>query len=172
MLEDRREVPCQTLDMSPGNMAIVTPIIGSVGERAVANVDHVGRIEGEIARTFEGGFAMTLNTTARNREKLAAKLTWLANRHELELPEDRRHDRIVPEIPVAGITLPDERIVHYPILDLSLSGASFASHTKPPIGALIRIGALHATIIRHSDEGFAVEFASVQTRESLAVHLP
>ena len=36
---------------------------------------------------------MTISATPRKRDKLAAQLTWLANRHILNLPEDRRHGR-------------------------------------------------------------------------------
>lgn len=171
MLEDRREYPCQTLDMSPGSAAIITPAVGRIGERAVVYIDHVGRIEGEILRTFDGGFAMSINATTRKKDKLAAKLTWLANRHELDLPEDRRHDRIVPENPVAAITLPDEREIRCRIIDLSLSGAAFSSDLKPPIDSPVLIGTLRATIVRHFEEGFAVEFAVQQTKSSLAEHL-
>ena len=96
MLEDRREFPCQTQNMSPGSVALTTPIVGRVGERVVAYIDHIGRIEGQIVRAYDGGFAMTINATLRKKDKLAAKLTWLANRHELNLPEDRRHDRATP----------------------------------------------------------------------------
>ena len=34
MLEDRREFPCQTQDMSPGSVALTTPIVGRIGERS------------------------------------------------------------------------------------------------------------------------------------------
>ncbi|HUI14998.1 MAG TPA: PilZ domain-containing protein, partial [Xanthobacteraceae bacterium] len=100
MLPDRREFPCQVINMSPGGMALVAPVSGAPGDRVIAYVDHLGRLEGQIARVFENGFAMTISATARKRDKLAAQLTWLANRHILGLPEDRRHGRIVPRNPV------------------------------------------------------------------------
>src|SRR2546430_8430292 len=43
MLADRREFPCQVVDMSPGGMAIVGPVSGNEDERVVAYIDHVGR---------------------------------------------------------------------------------------------------------------------------------
>jgi PilZ domain len=171
MLEDRREYPCQTLDMSPGSVSLVAPVVGRVGERVVVYVDHIGRIEGEIVRTFDSGFAIAINAPARKKDKLAAKLTWLANRHELNLPEDRRHDRIVPENPIATITLPDERKLRCRIIDLSLSGAAVSSDLKPPIGSPLNIGALRATVVRHFEEGFAVEFAVPQTHTSIVENL-
>src|SRR5713226_7479259 len=81
MLADRREFPCQVLDMSPGGMAIIGPVSGKAGERIVAYIDHVGRLEGSIIRVLPNGFAMSIAATPRKRDKLAAQLTWLANRH-------------------------------------------------------------------------------------------
>ena len=171
MLEDRHEYPCQTLDMSPGSAALVTPVIGRIGERVVVYVDHVGRVEGEIVRIFEGGFAMNIQATLRKKDKLAAKLTWLANRHELNLPEDRRHDRVAPKSPFATVGLPDGRQYRARLLDTSLSGAALAIEVKPPIGSPVMIGKLRARVVRHSEEGIAVEFATLQTAQSIEQNL-
>jgi hypothetical protein len=171
MLEDRREFPCQTQNMSPGSLALTTPIIGRTGERVVAYIDHIGRVEGQITRTFEGGFAMTIVATLRKKDKLAAKLTWLANRHELDLPEDRRHDRATPNIATVTIALPDGREYRARVVDMSLSGAAFAIHVKPPIGSPLMIGKLRASVVRHFEEGVAVEFATLQTASSLEQNL-
>ena len=38
MLEDRREFPCQVVDMSPGGMAVIAPQCGRLGERVVESV--------------------------------------------------------------------------------------------------------------------------------------
>ena len=105
MLPDRREYPCQVINMSPGGVAMLAPGIGNVGDRVVAYLDHIGRVEGKITRIIDNGFAMTVGATPRKRDKLAAQLTWLANRDILNLPEDRRHDRIVPRNPIAVLTL-------------------------------------------------------------------
>ena len=154
MLEDRREYPCQTIDMSPGSAAIVTPVSARIGERVVAYIDHIGRIEGRVARRFDGGFAISVNATLRKKDKLAAKLTWLANRHELKLPEDRRHERVTPETPVARVALPDGREMQCRILDLSLSGAALVSEFKPPIASPVTIGSLRASVVRHFEDGW------------------
>ena len=167
MLEDHSEHPCQVVDMSPGSAAFRTDTVGELGERVIAYIDHIGRVEGVITRHLPDGFALTLIATERKKDKLAAKLTWLANRHELNLPEDRRHDRVVPSNPVTTISLPDGRQYRSRILDMSLSGAAIAVEAKPPIGSPIWIGKLRATVVRHFDEGIALEFAVQQTRESL-----
>src|SRR5665213_2633105 len=76
MLADRREFPCQIVNMSPGGMALIAPVPGEVGDRIIAYVDHLGRLEGKIARPLNNGFAMTIGATSRKRDMLAAQLTW------------------------------------------------------------------------------------------------
>ena len=162
MLADRREYPCQVQDMSPGGMALVAPVAGKAGERVVAYVDHLGRLEGTIVRVYPTGFAMTIAATSRKRDKLAAQLTWLANRHILGLPEDRRHERIVPRNPRATMVTPDGTSVLCRIIDMSLSGAAVTSEVRPPVGAVIWLGKTQARVVRVSDDGFAVEFTRLQ----------
>ncbi len=171
MLEDRREFPCQTQNISPGSLALITPVVGRVGERVVAYVDHIGRIEGQIARVFDGGFAIAIHATPRKKDKLAAKLTWLANRHELNLPEDRRHDRITPTVATTTVVLPDGREYPARIVDVSLSGLALSIDVKPPIGSPVTVGKIRARVVRHFDEGIAIEFATQQTAASLEQNL-
>lgn len=161
MLSDRREYPCQTIDMSPGGLAVVAPVPGELDERIVVYLEHVGRIEGKIVRILDNGFAMTVQATARKRDKLAAQLTWLANRHALGLPEDRRHERIVPRVQTSQLSLEDGRRLTVRLLDISMSGAAISCDIKPPIGTPVTVGRTPAKIVRHFDGGIAVEFRMV-----------
>jgi PilZ domain len=162
MLADRREFPCQVVNMSPGGMALIAPVGAAPGERIIAYVDHLGRLEGHVARVFQNGFAMTIGATARKRDKLAAQLTWLANRHILGLPEDRRHGRIVPRNPVGRLIMPNGVNLTCRIIDVSQSGAGIASDQRPAIGALVTLGKVQGRVVRHLEDGFAVEFTRLQ----------
>ncbi len=167
MLPDRREFPCQIINMSPGGLALLAPGIGNVGDRVIAYLDHIGRVEGKITRIIDNGFAMTVGATARKRDKLAAQLTWLANRDILNLPEDRRHDRIVPRNPIAVVTWEDGQRMTCRIMDLSLSGAAVATEHKPPLKSLVRLGCVPARVVRNLEEGVALEFLHQQDPDSL-----
>ena len=167
MLPDRREFPCQIINMSPGGLAMLAPGIGNVGDRVIAYLDHIGRVEGKITRIIDNGFAMTVGATARKRDKLAAQLTWLANRDILNLPEDRRHDRIVPRNPIALLTLEDGSQMTCRIIDLSLSGAAIAAENRPPVHSQVSLGRVQARVVRHLEEGFALEFVHEQLAETL-----
>jgi hypothetical protein len=167
MLADRREFPCQVVNMSPGGMAVLAPVGGQPGERVIAYVDHLGRLEGHIARIFPNGFAMTIGATLRKRDKLAAQLTWLANRHILGLPEDRRHGRIVPRNPIGRLIMPNGVNLSCRIIDVSQSGAGIATDQRPPIGALVTLGKVQGRVVRHLEDGFAIEFTRSQHQDFL-----
>jgi hypothetical protein len=143
-------------------MALIAPVAGNPGERVIAYVDHVGRLEGVVARQFQNGFAMTIAATARKRDKLAAQLTWLANRHILGLSEDRRHGRIAPKNPTARLILPNGINLACQVLDISQSGAAIATDERPEIGTLITIGKTPGRVVRHLENGFAIEFTRIQ----------
>ncbi len=167
MLPDRREFPCQVINMSPGGLAMLAPGIGNIGDRIIAYLDHIGRIEGKITRIIDSGFAMNVSATPRKRDKLASQLTWLANRDILNLPEDRRHDRIVPRNPIAILTLEDGTRMTCRIIDLSMSGAAVSAEKCPPLHSRVALGNVLARVIRNLEGGFALEFIHEQHPDTL-----
>jgi hypothetical protein len=162
MLADRREYPCQVVNISPGGMAVIAPVLPQLGERVIAYIDHVGRVEGVAARLFGNGFASTIAATSRKRDKLAAQLTWLANRHLLDSPEDRRHGRFAPRNPMTMIILPNGHNIGCRLIDVSLSGAAVATDQRPVIGSVVTVGKVPGRVVRHLEDGFAVEFVRLQ----------
>ena len=161
ILPDRREFPCQVQDMSPGGVALVAPVSGRIGERVVAYVDQLGRFEGTIVRTNPTGFALAFAATPRKRDKLAAQLTWLANRYLLNLPQERKHERFVPRNSHAILVLPAGTSASCQVVQLSQSGAAVRSQVKPPVDSMVRLGKVEGRVVRISDDGFAVEFTTL-----------
>jgi hypothetical protein len=162
MLADRREFPCQVLEMSPGDAVVIAPEAGIEGERIIAYLDHLGRIEGKLIKQVDGGFLMDIDATPRKRDKMAAQLTWLANKDILNLPEDRRHERVVPDLRHSTVVLDDGRRYNCKIIDISLSGAAIELDVRPAMGTPITLGRMRARVVRHFQNGVAVEFAAAQ----------
>jgi hypothetical protein len=160
ILSDSREYPCQVQDMSPGGVCLVAPVSGKVGERVVAYVDQVGRLDGTNVRTNPTGFALSFAATPRKRDKLAAQLTWLANRNLLNLPQQREHQRVVPRNPHATLVLAAGSLATCQVVQLSQSGAAVRSQVRPPVDSLVRLGRVEGRVTRVSDDGFAVEFTN------------
>ncbi len=165
----REETDCVIVDMSPGDAQIEADAHVQLGDRIIAYIDHIGRIEGEVLSLgSKGRFVISVNATERKREKLAAQLTWIANKHELGLPEDRRHERLAPRNNRSEIVLDDGRAYPCRIIDLSLSGAAIEISVRPAIGTAVQLGNMRGRVVRHFQEGVAIEFSALQTRESLS----
>jgi hypothetical protein len=162
MLADRREFPCQILAMSPGDAVVIAPVAGIIGERIIAYLDHLGRIEGTLEAQVDGGFCMNIDASPRKRDKMAAQLTWLASKDLLNLPEDRRHERVVPDIRHSTVVLDDGRRYNCKIIDISLSGAAIELDVRPAMGTPIALGRMRARVVRHFQNGVAVEFVASQ----------
>lgn len=171
MLESHEEFPCMVVEMSPGDVLFTCAGRPSANERVIAYIENLGRIEGNVIGLAADGFSMSINATDRKREKLAAQLTWLANKHELGLPEDRRHDRLTPRVTRSEIVLDDGRRYPCKIVDLSLSGAAIDIEIRPAMGTAVMLGNMRGRVVRHFVEGVAIEFASVQSRDSLRAFL-
>ena len=108
-----------------------------------------------------------LDSNERKRDKLAAQLTWLANRHVLDLPEDRRHQRVAAGDQTTTLLLESGAQEQCRIVDLSVSGVAVISDNRPPVGSALRVGKAPGRVVRHLDNGFAVEFTRVQNADVL-----
>jgi hypothetical protein len=161
MLEDKREFPCQTTNMSPGGVAVVAPVRGEVGERVVAYFEQIGRVEGNIARHTENGFAIAFNLPFAKREKIANQLTWLVNRDTLGMPEDRRHERIIPYLKHAMLQIDGDRELIVRLIDVSLSGAAVATNLTMHVGTRVTLGHTPGQIVRLFEGGCAISFDSM-----------
>jgi len=167
MLSDLSEFDCRAIDMSPGDIRFQCTAFPKTGERIVAYIDHIGRLEGTVSRLVDHGFVVTLQATDRKREKLAAQLTWLSNKNALGLPEDRRHERIAPRTTRSELGLDDGRNYPCRIIDLSVSGAAIEIDVRPALGTPVRLGNMRGRVVRHFQEGVAIEFSSVLSHENL-----
>ena len=167
MLESRREYPCQTIDVSTDSLSLAAPIQGRVGERIIAYIDQLGRIEGTVTRHTGSGFSIAIQATLRKRDKLAATLAWLAERDLTKAVDDRRGQRIVPRNPFSQLALPDGSHQRCRVIDLSISGAALALESRPPVGTQVALGHIGGRVNRHTDEGVAVAFNFVQDDSDL-----
>ncbi|HWT29727.1 MAG TPA: PilZ domain-containing protein [Propylenella sp.] len=167
MFPDRRECPCQLIEVSPGDAVFVSPFCGEPGEKVIAYIDNIGRLEGVIVERVEHGFLMSISASQRKRDKLADTLTWLANRHVLNLAEDRRHLRRTPKRTDADIVFADGTAQTCRVIDMSLSGAAVATSIRPPLGSAVKLGRLGARVVRHFDDGIGIEFMRLMSDDAI-----
>jgi hypothetical protein len=168
MRENRQEYPCKLIDISVGGAALMSPVTVEDGERIVVYLDCLGGLEGTVVRQLPpGGFAIALKATLHKREKLAAQLTWLINKHELAPGDSRRHERIVPRNAETVLTLDATTTLQCRVLDVSISGAAIETTARPMIGDEVMLGKLRARVVRHHQTGVAVRFLDIQQPTAL-----
>jgi PilZ domain len=160
MRSDRKEFDCESIDASPNGITFAAEAGVQPGERIVAYLNQIGRVEGQVTQIFAKGFAIRMNVPSAKRDKLASQLAWLANRQSLGLPEDRRHERIAPRDRYTILQLDNGREYTATLIDISVSGAALNVDCEPPIGARVVVGATPAEVVRHVNCGIAVEFLS------------
>jgi hypothetical protein len=160
MREDRLEYGGTALEASLQSLVIEAECKPRTGERIIGYFFSIGRVEGHVVRLTDTGFVLDMATTVLKRDKLASQLTWLANRDILNLPEDRRHDRVVPRNPRIEVTnlASAAQPISGHLIDVSRSGAAVSIRGRFEHGDEIMLGTTPARVVRAFDGGIAVEF--------------
>ena len=165
MLPDQREFACLVVDVAERGVALTGTPEGKIGEKVIVYIDRLGRIEGSIARVFEGGFAVEVAGSALALRKFAQRLRLLEG-NDNPTPADRRKDvRVDADDLPSRVALADGSECE--ILDLSLSGAEIRTDKRPPVGSVIKLGDLDGKVVRHSELDVGIEFLSPSRKTTL-----
>jgi hypothetical protein len=167
MSGNRREFACRTSRVSPHQMMVSVPVVGSVGERVISYFGEFGKLDGMITDVVKGGFLLDLVVTRARRAQLASKLDWLDRQQKADVVDVRAQERIVPENPHSTIVLADGSTTDCFVIDMSVSGAAVSSELQPELGTPLAIGRTVGRVIRHFNEGFAVKFVEQQLPDRL-----
>jgi hypothetical protein len=157
---DSREAKCKITDMSPGGASVECECIPDAGTQIVLYIDGLGRFEGTIVRQDQNGFGVRFVSTQLKRERTAEQLTLLMNKSLLDEADLRRDER-VPTKALTRFTLSDGKMVDCEVIDLSTSGISLKSETRPPVGTFVLIGQMAGRIARHHKDGVGIEFVGL-----------
>jgi hypothetical protein len=156
---DRREFACRIINVSVDAMALAAPVPGPIGERVIVYSERFGRLHGLIIRLMTNGFVISIAASPQNREKLAAKLDWLAKQKDApELRDSRRHARVIPKNPMATILLADGSTTSCLVIDFSDCGVAVSADLYPELGTPLAVGKMVGRVVRRFAEGFAVDF--------------
>lgn len=169
MRTDKQEFPCRLYEMSVGGIAMTVPagVAVPLGERIIAYFEHVGGLEGVCVRHANGGIVIKLIATQHKREKLAAQITWLLNRNDVDGAAHRKHERIEVGNRTSTLKLAEGIVINCLVLDVSISGASVSTVARPEIGTEVWLGKLRARVMRHHSEGLGLQFMDIQDPDAM-----
>ncbi|MCP4933463.1 MAG: PilZ domain-containing protein [bacterium] len=167
MREDQQEYPCYTNDISAGGMNVSASIKCESGEYVVFYIEEIGRIKGFVVRTHNDGFAIAIEASSHKRERLVATLTWLLNRHELQDPRARRHERQIPSKPKTTLVRADGRQLPVEVLDLSMGGARVRVKALLKTGEKVYLGKSSGYVVRVDEDSIGIQFDTEQLPKSM-----
>ena len=167
MRESKEEHPCKLIDISAGGAAVLPRCRCRWASAWSPTSITSAASRARSCATFEGGFAFKINATKHKREKLAAQLTWLANRSELAAT--------TAAATIASRPTTASRRCSWPKASCSPAGCSTSPSPAlpspprrgPTIGTEVMLGKLRARVVRHHPQGFGVQFLDIQNPAAL-----
>ena len=173
MVSDRSEYVTQIRDITPDKATLTHSVPPELGERIIAYIEEIGRVEGEVADIDTDTFLMNFTNPSHKRDKIAAKLNWLQSRDEEGSPDQREHIRYEPsEDSNTMLCMPDGRKYDCEILDISLSGAAVKAAIIPSIGTHVVLGKTPGTVVRIHECGVGIRFTRMLEEPGLQKQLP
>jgi hypothetical protein len=149
-------------------MLVAAPVLGPPGERVITYFGEFGKLEGWITDIVEGGFLIDIVTTKKERDKLTRKLAWLEKRQKDPSVFDiREMKRLIPENPHSTLILADGSTHSCFVIDMSPSGVAVSADIELEIGTRLAVGCSVGHIVRRFNEGFAVQFDTLQDPSQL-----
>jgi hypothetical protein len=158
MLADRSEHECETITVGVDGIEFLVRHCGAVGERVIAYIDELGRIEGCITVLAPGRFSLAPRYTPAKRERMFRKIAWLHERQEGRATDGRRHERIEPDTHAwVEIMAPDGRR-EAKVIDYSRGGVALETDAALEIGDPVQIGSVKARVVRSGPGYLAARF--------------
>ncbi|MEQ9434779.1 PilZ domain-containing protein [Hyphomonas sp.] len=155
---DQADHPMSTIDISCSGAMILSDFRPESGAQVVCYFNELGRVAATVIRATPTGFAVQFRIVDHKRDKLADRLTWLLNKDQLDLVEDRAASR-KPESGPALLILEDGREIKCRVLDISLTGASFeAEDATPMVGDTVFAGNVRGQVVRVGGKSFAIRY--------------
>jgi hypothetical protein len=156
---EERTVDCGVVDISAGGAGVTCSEMPPLETFVVLYIDEFGRFEAVVTRVVGGVLGLRFVCSDAKRKRLVDKLTQAVNDEAPDGATLRKHRRIKVS-PISSFTRLSGDRIDCEIIDISLTGASLKSETRPPNGEMILIGQMAARVVRQHDHGVGIVFAT------------
>jgi hypothetical protein len=153
---DETTAECQVVNLSAGGAGIRCAEPPPTNTFLVLYIDGFGRFEGVTTRGSPGDLGLRFVCKEAKRQRLLDDLTSYVSNGVMTTTWTRRHPR-VPSTSSGHFTRPSGEQVRCEILDVSVQGISMRTNGRPPIGELISLGKTCGRVVRHHDNGIAIQ---------------
>lgn len=158
LLTGGSEMRCEVTAVDPDSALFLSSERPPEGTPLIAYIDEVGRIDGCVGEADDNGFWVNFSLAGSRQPRFARHLRWLIRRDRGLAAAERRHTRFEAAGKKINFSLPGGREQPCDLIDISLSGAGLRSPVRPSVGSPVAVGRMKARVVRHFEDGFAVEF--------------
>lgn len=167
----RRILACRAQSVSATTVVLEAPLRGEPGEEIIVKLDDLGILHGRVERHTPDGFAVAIEASDNERQRLAAKLGWMKQRRFQNIRDNRDTKRRLPRNSRSSLILLDGRRLDASIIDMSRSGVALSAELRPGLGVPVAVGKLLGRTVRHLETGFAVQFSTLRDDAALEAEL-
>tara|TARA_Y100000052_G_scaffold27549_1_gene36154 strand:+ start:991 stop:1512 length:522 start_codon:yes stop_codon:yes gene_type:complete len=156
--EDEQNGTGKSLNVSGNGIQFITREQLNRGDYLVCYIKDLGRLCGYVTRSKGGKVSLVFDASAMKRDRIADQITWLINKDQLGLNEERRSERHAASGELI-VTCQDGRTMSCQVADMSLVGVALLTEDpRPFVGERVTFGNKSGTVARFIDGGFAVDF--------------
>ena len=167
LLADGSERHCEVTAIDPDGALFLCPEPVSEETPLVAYIEDIGRLDGTAGEPDERGFWVNFSFGPGRQPRFVRHLRWLIRKERGQAAAERRHTRFEPRNTQARFTFAGGREQPCEVIDISLSGAGLRSPIKPSVGSPVTLGRMKGRVVRHFEDGFAIEFLMPLERSDL-----
>jgi hypothetical protein len=167
LLPGGAERRCAVTAIDPDSALFLLAEPPAEGTPLVAYIEEIGRVDGTAGEAAPDGLWVNFSFSGNRQPRFVRHLRWLVRRERGLAAAERRHTRYEPRSKSTRFTLPGGQEQPCEVIDISLSGAGLRSPIRPAIGALVTLGRMKGSVVRHFADGFAIEFLTPLQRSDL-----
>jgi PilZ domain-containing protein len=157
---DEQTTDCKVLDLSAGGAAVQCDGNFPNGDKFVLYVTGFGRFEGRVVLHESGVLRLAFTIGESKQNRLKHMLALFVAEGITGITESRKHKR-EPAIGSGFIVRADGNHLKCDVLDVSLDGVSLRTRARPAVGEIVNLGRSWGKVIRHHEEGVAIQFVQM-----------
>ena len=148
---------CQIMNLSLGGAGIQCSEPPPLQSFVVLYIDGFGRFEAITTRYIDGELGLRFVCSETKRQRLLNDILNLVSDGTKASTRTRQHARNATVKQVHFIRSNGDQI-RCEAIDLSRQGISLRTDIRPPIGEMTRLGRIMGRVVRHHDDGIAIQF--------------
>ncbi len=158
LINNEENAVARVLDVSAGGIGFLFSGSVALGDSVVAHLDGGTRLEGDVVRLFDGGFAISLAMSEHKRQRLAETLDRERARGRSldKLSLERRIAKRVKGMTQSVVCETANRRFPVRIVDMSLTGVAIETEEKLEMDALVVIGKMRGSVVRCEGNRYGV----------------